>query len=135
MHEQRKDAKKINSYLDKLKMYQVLFKAEGKILQASWMRCIINAVYIDVIYDTSKFGKPIISELDFVDSMDHEWKEEYFTKTYSVYHPLRNNVETLDSIEEVRQTVNFEFPWGHRDGTLMIFNLHGEELIKKLNLS
>lgn len=32
--------------------------------------------------------------------------DEYFKEIYNVYHPIRNNIETMDSIQEVRDCMN-----------------------------
>ena len=93
---------------DKLvKMESMLRKAED--FYASWINAIRWALEMEGLYkaDIQLAGKPIRdevikSDLDKVDLTNILDVALWSQRTYDVYHALRNNVETLDSVESVR---------------------------------
>ena len=79
---------------------------KGHTLYATWYKCIAGAIYLEFLFknEVEQAGKSIYHNLPEISTFTHgdnsiaKWAE----KTYDVNHPLRNNVETLDSVEKVR---------------------------------
>lgn len=76
---------------------------EGSIYY-SWFKWIQIALKLERMFtdEIHTAGKPIAKHIDIKPITDKESAMEYFIDTYDRYHPLRNNVETLDSVEVVR---------------------------------
>lgn len=70
----------------------------------SWFKWIQISLKMEQMFtdDIHLAGKPIAKEIEIKSITNKEEAMEYFNETYDRYHPLRNNVETLDSVEEVR---------------------------------
>jgi hypothetical protein len=70
-------------------------------LWAAWMRCVASSLYLEKKFNVS--GKEIAENLDGLEQVkDRGDMLKWCSRTYDRYHKLRNNVETLDSIEEVK---------------------------------
>lgn len=53
-------------------------------------------------------GKELLKYFNIPDIKTIEDINEYFLEIYNVHHPIRNNIETMDSIEEVRKILNLK---------------------------
>ena len=79
---------------------------KGCTLYGTWYKCIAGAIYLEFLFksEVEQAGKLIYRNLPELSTFTHgdssilKWAE----KTYDVNHPLRNNVETLDNVEEVK---------------------------------
>ena len=74
---------------------------EDHLLYSAWIACVYNALKLEKMFpdEVKQAKKPILSEIDIRDGDTAlSWAE----RTYDPYHQLRNNVETLDSIEAIR---------------------------------
>lgn len=67
------------------------------------------AIHNSIILETMFYDKVVSAGKRFSDELYLEpnptitWAEHTFKELYDVYHPVRNAVETLDSIEPIRQ--------------------------------
>ena len=84
--------KSVKSHFDEDTIYYSWFK---------WVQIALKVeqMFTDHIHLT---GKAIAKHIDIKSIKNKEEAMEYFNETYDTYHPLRNNVESLDSVEEVR---------------------------------
>jgi hypothetical protein len=80
------------------------------LLWSDWLRVVASAIYLEQCFEDEfkSCGKEISSNLNGLDEIPTFYWDRYdalrwCSDTYDVRHPLRNNVETIDSIEEVRQ--------------------------------
>lgn len=79
------------------------------ILFSDWLRCIASAILLETVYKEvfEINGKPIGNTLpELPTNITEQSSLEWANITYDRYHPTRNNVETLDSIEEVKVYFN-----------------------------
>lgn len=89
-------------------------------LWSTWMGCISSALYLETLFpdEIGECGKSVYANLGnfrYVESRGDLLK--WCSDTYDPYHPLRNSVETLDSIEEVREYLtNKSAEVGHHIG-------------------
>lgn len=71
----------------------------------SWFKWILFSLkmekkYTDIVQGS---GKHILKHIEIKPIFSKEDAMDYFNETYDRYHILRNNVETIDNVEEVRQ--------------------------------
>ena len=73
-------------------------------LMQNYFKWIIKGIEIEQVYPNqfTIAKKQILRYVKIPNTSTVEGITEYFLKIYDVWHPLRNNVETMDSIEEVR---------------------------------
>jgi hypothetical protein len=76
-------------------------------LWSAWSTCVASAICLEVLFDkeVALAKKQIWTHLEGRENWTEVTKEaalQWCSQTYDVYHPLRNNVETLDNIEEIR---------------------------------
>lgn len=80
-------------------------------LMGAWLQCIADALVFEELYpkEVKEAGKDIWDNLDGFINLEcdpNPYIEDIIKwglRTYDRFHPLRNNVETLDSIEVIRQ--------------------------------
>jgi hypothetical protein len=92
--------------------YVMLAKTKGLKLQAAFFEQLIDGMTFELYFtkEIKTVGKEILKHLeDLKPIKDHMTEEEKlaviqseFDRLYDPYHPVRNHLETLDSIEEIR---------------------------------
>jgi hypothetical protein len=90
------------------KLNRILSFLYGKdmyVLQYAFFDWCIRGLMLEETFDREfkLAGKELLKHFDIpqLDTIDQI--NEYFLEIYNVHHPIRNNLETMDSIEEVRQ--------------------------------
>lgn len=86
-------------------------KTQEKLLAACWLRNIAGALYLESILPEVSKLKPILTNVPELPELDAKEVEQWTWQTYDVYHPLRNNVELIDSIESVRLYLKEKDAW------------------------
>ena len=74
-------------------------------LWSAWLRCVASALWLEDLFtaEIHTAKKQIVDNLDGFQRINSRADVLLWcSKTYDVYHKLRNNVETLDSVEVVR---------------------------------
>lgn len=83
--------------------HSAFMSSRGYTLFSSWLKAVAEAVEIEAaLGETISSVKPISK---YLGNLPENYEDKillWCNATYDVYHPLRNNVELLDSIEEVR---------------------------------
>lgn len=84
------------------------FEKDENEVQYSWFTWCVKALLLEEIFDTEfiKAGKHILKHFNVPKVETVEDINIYFLEIYNVHHPIRNNIETMDSIQEVREYVN-----------------------------
>lgn len=85
-------------------MLQIYSAASKDALQKTYYLILHNALKVEEMFaeDIRKAGKEIDDTLDLQLVEGDDAIRQEFLRLYDIYHPVRNNVETLDSIESVR---------------------------------
>lgn len=66
--------------------------------------CIKGLLFEEMFEDQFKLAnKQLLKHFNIPELKTIEDINNYFIEIYNAYHPIRNNIETMDSIEEVRQ--------------------------------
>ncbi len=103
-------------YFKILNDYITFIENKDKKLYSAYFNQIIDSLILELFfYDEIKLaGKEILKNLDQLDLLTNNMTDDtkmniiknQFDKLYDVYHPLRNNIETLDSIEKIRLLIS-----------------------------
>lgn len=97
------------SKLNRILSIFILYPVKDKYaLQYSWFEwCIKGLMYEEMFEDQFKLaGKELLKHFNIPQVNTYKEINSYFMEIYDVYNPIRNNIETMDSIEEVRQYIN-----------------------------
>lgn len=105
-------ADEIMSVLELIVDYIQILKREGQTLPASYYEQLIDGLVFELYFPEKlkKVGKDILQHLGNQVPLTKDMSEERrlavilseFERLYDPNHPVRNNLETLDSVEEVR---------------------------------
>lgn len=98
--------------LETLTNYILISKVQKQTLQSAYLEQIINSLVYELYFpnEIRANGKQILPHLANLQPITDETSEEEkltiihreFERLYDPHHPVRNNLETLDSVEEVR---------------------------------
>jgi hypothetical protein len=90
-------------------MLATLYPVKDKYgFQYAYFTVMVNALLLEDKYqdEITAAGKDILKHLDLPTLNEVEPILELFTEQYDVYHPVRNAIDTLDSIETLRILLN-----------------------------
>lgn len=98
---------KLNLEISKLHKIQGIILKENNenfLLQKGWFTWCVKALYLEDAFkkEFKACGKELLIHFDVPEVNTMAEVNEYFLEIYDVNHPIRNIVETMDSIEEVR---------------------------------
>ena len=92
--------------------YVIASKRLASDIMYSFFESLLDAIVFELYFEDEirRAGKEIISHLENIQTIDSTESDEVklytikseFERFYDPSHPVRNNLETLDSIEEVR---------------------------------
>lgn len=81
--------------------------AEENRLMYSWFEyCVLGLMLEEHFEEDFKLAdKELIKHFDIPVLTDIPEIRQYFLEIYDTHHPIRNNIETMDSIESVRNVI------------------------------
>lgn len=90
------------------RMLAFLYNKNDYAVQYSFFEWCVKGLMLEEMFETPfrVSGKELLKHFDIPEVNTLEEINNYFIEIYNVHHPIRNNVETMDNIEEVRQYLN-----------------------------